>query len=83
MSKNTKNDCLFVNLAEKLAGQNQIVSETIDEIVNNVIAEPNATERSDWAEIEKSLEKTINDEVPKPKSLARRRKPVIEDQVAE
>lgn len=83
MKHPNKENCLFVNLAEKLAAQNDIVSRTMEEIVENVVSDPNIEDRSDWEEICKMLETIVvgdltlgsdtRRDVPKPKSIGKNR----------
>lgn len=66
----------FINLAEHLAHQNNLVSATIDSMVDHVVQAGNVAERSDWPEIRKTsdrfqrqepLETTVVPTVPRPK----------------
>jgi hypothetical protein len=63
--KNKGRKVKFINLAEHLAIQNDIVSRTVDSMLLHVLNNENAKERGDWSEIQKSLEAS---ELPAPAS---------------
>ena len=70
----------FINLAEQLALQNQIVDQTMDSLLDHVTQSPDAEQRSDWDEICKTAEQSdpstrhatdTPNPVPRPRSLNR------------
>ena len=67
--------CLFVNLADQLAIQNNIVQLSVDEIIDTMSDDDGMTLRADWPELRKTAENMITQdmatEVPAPKSLGR------------
>ena len=67
----------FINLAEHLAQQNDIVGRTLDSMLTHVVESEDVKQRSDWAEIQKTSEQfskvatTVpapSSKVPKPKT---------------
>jgi hypothetical protein len=44
----------FINLAEQLALQNDIVNSTMDSLLGYVASDSNVEQRSDWDEIQKT-----------------------------
>ncbi len=68
----------FINLAEHLAHQNQIVSKTMDSMLQHVVQYGDAAERSDWFQIQKTSEQFSGNEstavapiIPQPKATKR------------
>ncbi len=80
----------FINLAEQLAVQNNIVDQTMNSLLDFVSQSDNAPQRSDWDEIRKTAEQTAESisepsvespgRVPRPK-LRRTGSPSTEKQV--
>ncbi len=54
--KPKKEKLKFINLAEHLAQQNDIVSRTMESMLTHVVESDDAVQRSDWAEIQKTAQ---------------------------
>ncbi len=92
MSDNKPTECMFVNLAEKLAIQNQVIIQTMDEIIERATMSADQLKEKYSAQVQKTLEATLvgdltmgcnregdHDDVPKPKSLNHRKSTKSQD----
>ncbi len=82
-NKPTQNKpCLFVNLAEKIAIQNQIVVQTMDEIIERSLLSLDESDEKHTSQVQKTIDATQVKEatskdtnrkdLPRPKVLSRR-----------
>lgn len=54
--RNNSPRCTFINLAEQLAGDAGKVSSTMDSLLEKVVDDPAGRQRSDWSEIQRTVD---------------------------